>query len=273
MKFLLTLLILFAAIYAYRINVFLGLFITSLWLTYCICNFLPVLYQMKSHRFFGEGDYKNAKKMMSKAIAFKKNDDELKLQYSYIIMRLGEFEEAERYLNNLLCRKNLDKQVKGRAIINRCLCFYKCGNFDEAYPDATELFQSGFVNTALYAFIGFLKLEKNPNSKETMDFCLEAYDYADDDRDICDNLLMCYYNHGEYEKAKQISSDIIESNPKFVEAWYHAAQVDVKLNDYTSARQKLDKIPSCNRSSMTTIPEQDIRKLSDIVDKKLEVGM
>ena len=58
--------------------------------------------------------------------------------------------------------------------------------------------------------LGYFKILKEPMSDDTFNFCCEAYDYADDNRDICDNMLICYYNRGEYEKAKEISDIILE---------------------------------------------------------------
>ena len=194
---------------------------------------------------------------------------EAKMEYTYILMRTGDFVEAQQNMDRLLSYK-LEPQKRNLAILQRCMCYYKNNNLDEAYKDASELYDDGYRSIMLYGLLGYFKLLKAPKSKDTFDFCMEAYEYADDDRDICDNLLMCYYNNEEYSKAKEISDKIIEKTPKFVEAWYHAAQVDVALGNYKSAKEKLSNIPYCNRSNMTTIPEKDVDKLTNIVNNKLK---
>ena len=83
-------------------------------------------------------------------------------------------------------------------------------------------------------------------------------------------MLICYYNRGEYEKAKEISDKVVETSPKFVEAWYHAAQVACKLNDYEDALEKLEHIKECRRSFMTTISEEEIAKLRADIEAKIK---
>ena len=164
----------------------------------------------------------------------------------------------------------MEPKNRNLATIQRCMCYYKAGNLEEAYKDAQELYDDGYRSIMLYGLLGYFKILKAPIADETFEFCTEAYEYADDDRDICDNLLICYYNRGEYNKAKEISDAVLEKEPMFVEAWYHGAQIDIALGDYKSAREKLDRIPDCNRSPMTTIPEKDVEKLSKTVDEKLK---
>lgn len=238
---------------------------------YLIYKGIPAFYRVKSRSFFANGDYKSAQLMLEKAMRVGNSNDEISMEYSYILLRTGEFEKAEQTVNNILSKK-VTPQLRGRAVIQRCLCYHKNGNFDEAYNDASELYNEGYRSINLYALLGYFKLLKAPNSEKTYDFCAEAYDYADDDRDICDNMTLCYYNKGEYDKAKEISDAVLESNPKFIEAWYHAAQIDVAMKNYNSARKKLEKINDCNRSFMTTISEAEIDKLKEKIDKLSEVN-
>ena len=51
--------------------------------------------------------------------------------------------------------------------------------------------------------LGFFKLLRNDDLDETTKLCEEAYDYNSDDRDIKDNLSICYFRKGEYEKAEK----------------------------------------------------------------------
>lgn len=253
----------------FRIHWIWGIFTTLAVITYAVYRLLPALMQVRSRKYFMDGDYESAKKVLAKAVSIKSASDDVKMEYSYILMRTGDFKDAEEVVDKIL-RNPVDANLRGRAVIQRCLCYYKQDNLKEALEDATELFESGYRSMTLYGLLGYFKLLLNPNAPETFDFCKEAYEYASDDRDICDNLLICYYNKGEYERAKEISDAVLENNPKFVEAWYHAAQIDCKLGDYKSAKEKLDKIPDCNRSYMTTVSEEDVEKLINDVNSKLE---
>ena len=262
MKWIYFILVAAALILAYRYSWVLGIAVSIVLVLYGIYYYLPQIYRVKGRQYFNEGNYHAAKRMFKKAVDTGHAKGDIRMEYSYILLRTGDIDEAEQVVNNMLCYK-IKPEYRGRAIIQRCMCYYKKGNLDEAIEDGMELFNEGYRSIMLYGMLGFFKILKDPMSQDTFDFCLEAYDYADDDRDIRDNLLICYYNRGEYEKAKEISDKVLEKNPKFVEAWYHGAQVDYKLGNYEDALKKLDKTAECNRSFMTTIPELDIMKLRE----------
>ena len=236
---------------------------------YLISIIIPFTYKFKSRKALANGDFVNARLYYKKALKCSKYNFKTQMEYVYIIMRTGDFEEALNAMNRLLSYK-MEPKNRNLATVQRCMCYYKTGNLEEAYKDAQELYDDGYRSIMLYGLLGYFKILKAPLADETFEFCTEAYEYADDDRDICDNLLICYYNRGEYNKAKEISDAVLEKEPMFVEAWYHGAQIDIALGDYKSAREKLDRIPDCNRSPMTTIPEKDVEKLSKTVDEKLK---
>lgn len=255
-------------IFAYRFSWILGIVVTLLMAAYMVYKYLPDIYRARGRKFFSEGNYGAAKRMFKKAVDTGHAKGDIRMEYSYILLRTGDVEEAEQVVNNMLAYK-INPKYKGRAIIQRCMCYYKRGNLQEAIDDAMELYNDGYRSIMLYGMIGYFKILQAPMSDDTFNFCKEAYDYADDDRDICDNLLICYYNRGNYEKAKELSDKVLEKKPKFVEAWYHAAQIDDKLGLYEDALEKLEHIKDCNRSYMTTIPELDVIKLRESIKAKL----
>ncbi len=236
---------------------------------YLISIIIPFSYKYRSRKALANGNFVNAKRYYQKALKCSKFNFKTQMEYVYIILRTGDFKEALDVMNKLLSYK-MEPKNRNLATIQRCMCYYKTGNLENAYKDAQEMYDDGYRSIMLYGLLGYFKILKEPLSDETFKFCREAYEYADDDRDICDNLLICYYNRGEYEKAKEISDAVLDKAPKFVEAWYHGAQIDVALGDCKSAREKLDKLPDCNRSPMTTIPEEDVEYLSNMVDEKLK---
>lgn len=271
MTFILVILAFVIIIFSFRIHLLVGIAATVVFLCMGIYNFLPTIYKLKSRKYLYNGEYIKAKSVLQKSAEKPTARAELKMEYAYVLMRAGEFEDAERMYNNILASK-IDKSLRMRAVVQRSLCYYKIGNFDEAYSDVCELYESGYKSMNLYALLGYLKIVKAPKSQETYDFCAEAYDYADDERDICDNMIICLYNRGEYYQAKEISDKVLNDNPKFVEAWYHGAQIDVALGDYESAKDKIEQIDYCNRSSMTTVSEQEILNLKNEINIKFGVN-
>lgn len=269
MKWMSAILVFGALFFSYRFHWAAGVIVTLLLIAYGIYHYLPTIYSVQGRKCFAAADYAGAKAKLKKAIDTGHANGNIKMEYSYILLRTGDIEEAEQVVNSLLCYKSLKPEFRGRAIIQRCMCYYKRGNFDEALSDAQELFDDGYRSIMLYGMLGYFKIVKDPMSSETFDFCMEAYEYADDDRDICDNMLICYYNRGEYEKALEISDKVLEKNPKFVEAWYHGAQIDFKLGKYEDALEKINKTEECNRSFMTTISVEEVDKLREEIKAQL----
>lgn len=271
MKFIFFILICIALFFVYRYSVVLGIILSVVIVLYAVYHYLPYIYRYKGRKAFNEGNYSEAASMFKKAVDTGRANIDTRMEYSYVLLRTGEVEEAEAIVNNML-RYKMKPSYKGRAVIQRCMCYYKRGNIDEAIEDGMELFNDGYKSIMLYGMLGFFKTLKDPLSKDTLDFCLEAYDYADDDRDICDNLLICYYNRGEYDKAKELSDKVLEKAPKFIEAWYHGAQIDNKLGRYADALEKLEKIGECHRSFMTTISEEEVEALTEEVKSRLSAA-
>lgn len=254
----------------FKTNVFLGIALMAALIAYGIYKFIPSYYRLQGKKCFHMADFAGAEKMYKKAVDTGRGSYKIRLEYSYMLLRTGRFEEAQQQVSYVLSHK-LTPAERNNAVLRRCMCYYKLGNLEEAISDAQELYDEGYKSMALYALLGYFKIITAPSSEETFEFCLEAYDYADDDRDICDNMLICYYNRGEYEKAKEISDKVIEKAPRFVEAWYHAAQIDYKMDKYEDALEKLDKINDCIRSEMTTISEEEIEQLRNDIELKLKV--
>ena len=79
----------------------------------------------------------------------------------------------------------------------------KQGRLDEAIEDAQSMMNEGYRNSSVYGMLGYFKIARNDDLDETTKLCEEAYDYNSDDRDIKDNLSICYFRKGEYEKAEK----------------------------------------------------------------------
>ena len=141
------------------------------------------------------------------------------------------------------------------------MVYYKQGRLDEAIEDAQSMMNEGYRNSSIYGMLGYFKLLRNDYLDETTKLCEEAYDYNSDDRDIKDNLSICYFRKGEYEKAEKISDELVGAAPNFVEGFYHGIQIAMKLNKYDKAAEYAEKLKECKRSGMTTVTEEEVNKL------------
>ncbi|MCC8169101.1 MAG: tetratricopeptide repeat protein [Oscillospiraceae bacterium] len=254
---------------AYKFNVLLGAALTLAAVAFGIYSLIPSFYVLKANKAYQAGDFEEAKRQYKKAYDTNRAKLDTKVSYAYILLRTNEADEAERVLDKIIRTKGVKPEQKKKAKQQRCMVYYKQGRLDEALEEAYEIFDNGnYKNTTLYGMIGFFKYLRD-DPEDALEFCLEAYEYNSDDRDIMDNLSLCYYKLGQYDKAKEISDKIISANPQFVEAYYHGAQIAVKCGEYKTAEEYLDKIPGCRWSSMTTVTHEEVDNLIKEVREKL----
>lgn len=254
---------------AYKFNILLGIGITVILAALGIYTLIPVFYEIKANKAYQAGDFEESKKWYQKAYNTNHAKINTKVSYAYILMRTGDVDEAENVLDKIIRTKGVKPEQKKNAKQQRCMVYYKQGRFDEALEEAYEIFDNGnYKTTTLYGMLGYFKY-LNDDPEEALRFCLEAYEYNSDDRDIMDNLSLCYYKLGEYEKAKEISDKIISGNPQFVEAYYHGAQIAVKCGNYSIAKEYIDKIPGCRWSNMTTVTHEEVDNLTKEIQEKL----
>ena len=261
-----------AVAFAYKLNVILGIIVSLGIFAYAAYSYIPTFWAVKAQKAFVAGDFKAAKRLYKKAIDTNRAKVQIKISYAYTLMRTGDFDEAERILDNIIRVRAMKKEeYRYNAKQQRCMVYYKQGRLDEALEEAYEMFNSGYKNTQLYGMIGYFRLKKGDNIDDVTRFCEEAYEYNSDDRDIMDNLSLCYYEKGEYEKAEELSDKIIADAPKFVEAYYHGAQIAVKRGEYKKAKELLSHVDDCRWSNMTTVSREEIADLEKQIDRKLRL--
>lgn len=256
--------------FAFKASVLIGLIATLAILLYGVYTYIPAYWALKAQKAFADADFQGAKKYYKKSLATNRAKTQVRLNCAYALMRTGDYDEAEEILDEIVRTKVLKKEeMRYAAKQARCMVYYKQGRMEEAMADGMELYNDGYRNTNVYGMLGYFKLIMNDDIDEATAFCEEAYEYNSDDRDIMDNLSLCYYQKGEYEKAAELSDKILEEAPKFVEAYYHGAQIAVKLGNYKKAKELLTHTDDCRWSTMTTVSHEDIDGLNRMIDRHL----
>ncbi|MDO5396778.1 MAG: hypothetical protein Q4G33_02510 [bacterium] len=237
-----------------------GAILLVLVIMYAVYAYIPTYWASKGNMCFNAGDFEGAVENYKKCMRHRPKVNH-RINYAYMLMRTGDFDEAEKVLDFILRFKSVKPNLRNEAKRNRCMVYYKQGRLDEAIEDAKSMFNDGYKTSQLYAMLGYFMILKNPSAPETYDFCKEAYEYDDDGRDIMDNMVIAMYHKGEYAEAKKISDKSIRENPKSVEAYFHGAQVEAKLGNIDTAKKYLDKLPECHWSNMTTVSQEDVDRL------------
>ena len=226
-------------------------------LIFAVYKLTPTFLKHFALRALADGQNDKAVSLYRAASRIFGGNKQYQIEYSLVLMRLGEFKEAEKNLNGIILDRKLPQKEKINAKTYRAMAYYKQGRTAEALEDMTELFETA-KTTVVYGMLGFLK---QLSGKAELDFCKEAYDYNSDDRDICDNLLVAYIRTGDFKEADKIAADLREKYPQFVEAFYHSAVLELKKGNGGLAKEYLDKTAECRRSMLTTVSEEDIENL------------
>lgn len=215
---------------------------------------LPIVYAAKAGKAYAENNIAKAVEYYKVAAASGKTEH--KLNYALMLMRSGDFRTAEAVFNGIVLDGAVPANDKLRAKLYRCMLYEKTDRLDDALEDAEEAFER-MKNTAAYGVLGHLRQKKGGAE---LDFCLEAYDYNSDDRDICDNLVIAYVRSGELEKAKELASEIREKFPTFLEGFYRSAVIADMMGDKAAAKKFLDETENCSRNLLTTVSEEEIEQ-------------
>lgn len=257
-----------AVFFAFNINVWAGVALVAVIIGAGIYYYIPRYYAAKGNQAYYAGDDEKAYQLYKKSYETGRSTVNIKASYAYVLMRTGREDEAEKVLDPIIRVKSLDPKKRNMAKQQRCMVYYRQGRLDEAIEEVQALFDDGYINSNVYGMLGFFKLLRGDDLNETLKICEAAYEYNKDNRDILDNLAMCYYRLKRYEDAERISNELLEKSDSFVEGCYHGAQIAVALGKYGRAEEILEKLPECKRSAMTTVSEEQIEELKREIESK-----
>lgn len=261
MNFLYVLIAGAAVFFAFQINIWLGIGVIALIIGFGIYHFIPSFYVSKANQAFEAGNEELAYEWYKKAYDTGRTNVQMKSSYAYILLRTGRQDEAEKVLDPIIRVKGLDAKKRNLAKQQRCMVYYRQGRLDEAIAEAEELYESDYKTSNIYGMLGYFKLLRGDDINEVLKICEEGYEYNKENRDILDNLAMCYYRVGRYEDAERISDELWEVTDTFIEGCYHGAQIALAMGKYDKAADYIKKTAECKRTKMTTISEEEIETL------------
>ncbi|MBQ7573655.1 MAG: hypothetical protein IJT23_05295 [Clostridia bacterium] len=271
MGFLTYLLMAVIIAFAFKSGVVYGIIASAMVLAYIIYNTIPRLQAIKAQRAFSDGDFDAVKRYGEKS--YKRMNFNQRMSYAYMLIKMDESEKALDILNAYIRLRSLEPKNKFIAKRQRAFAYYKLGRYEEALRDGMDCYEAGYTTKTLYALMGMIMLVLNKDLEKTTKFCEEAYDYDENDRDIQDNVSICYYLQGDYEMAEEINGYVREENPEFLEGYYHGAQIATKQGDYKKAQELLSNIDKCNRTGMTTVSEDAVntlkKEVDDLINKRI----
>lgn len=175
--------------------------------------------------------------------------------YAYYLLREGEVEKSEKIYNTLL-RQNLKPELRLKIRSDLAVLLMKTDRIDAAIEELEEI-TLNYTNTTTYGTLGYLYILKN-NRRKAEEYNKEAYAYNSDDPVILDNLIQLYVKLGNYDQAKVYADKLIDKKPYFIEAYYDAAYVYMKLHDLEKAKEIFEQGKDCRITFMSTLKEEEL---------------
>lgn len=246
---------------AFRINIIFGVLFTAVAGGFAYFKLRPRLAAGKADAAYSMGDKDGAVEYYKKAASLAKNSPDILCGYALMLLRCERPSEALEQINLLLSSLNLPLNVKLQAKQIRAMINYKLKNFDDAYEEASDVYESGVTTSAMRGLLGMLMLSSEKDDSKTLAFCEESFDYDTDNRDILDNYLLILTKTKHYDRAKEISDLLLNSTSDFPEAYLHSAQLFSALGDKQTALELLSKADECKFSYMSTVTPDDFNVL------------
>lgn len=250
-----------AVYFAFRINIIFGALFTAAAAVYAYFKYRPRFAAGKADAAYSMGDTEGAVEYYKKAVSMAKNSPDILCGYALMLLRCGHPEEALEQMNMLLSSLNLPLNIKLQAKQIRAMINYRLKSFDDAYEEATDVYESGITTSAMRGLLGMLMLASEKDDGKTLSFCEECFDYDADNRDILDNYLLILTKTGSLGRAKEISDMLLKNTSDFPEAFFHSAQLFIAMGDKEKALELLDKADSCKFSCMSTVTKDDFDAL------------
>ena len=224
-----------------------------------------LLTQFASQAYYVNGDTEKGERLYKMAYKTGLMTDACKIAYSSFCLRENQFEKGRRLLNEIINSKRANAEDKVNAKHNLAVLMWKEGNLEEAI-ELLEVVHKERTATNTYGTLGVLYLEKvkkSENYSEVLDFMLEAYDYNDGDKTIADNLGELFSLMGEYEKAKDVYSKLLEKEYITPMPYYNYGLVLKKLGDTEGARENFEKALTCRFTSVLTVTKEMVQEQLD----------
>ncbi|NMA95553.1 MAG: tetratricopeptide repeat protein [Clostridiales bacterium] len=203
----------------------------------------------KAERFYEKGMKKGMKRANHR------------LAYGVLLLNKGEFQKARDIFSSVLTDFSQKEKQRTMAKLNLSLAYWKLGELDIAIEMLEEV-QLKYSTAKVYGALGYMLIESGDLDR-ALEYNLEAFDYADDDPVILDNLAQTYYRLNLMDQAKEyfLKAEDIKSDQ--VDTLYYLGLIYKEEGNIDLAREKLSAALDCDITPMNTITREEIQKIFD----------
>lgn len=189
------------------------------------------------------------------------------IQYGYLLLRSGNYEQAEQVFEQVLLMDQLTEENKLQTEMMLGLVAWKKGDLDGAIQTYERLHQQG-ENTVVYANLGFLYLLRD-KPEEVLPFLKKAYAYHDTNHVIIDNLAECYFRLGDYEQAETLLQKALRLPRPIAEIYYHYGVLLQQKGEKEQAISYFERAVKMDLNALSGLDRQEIQQRIDQLEQEL----
>ncbi len=262
MNIILAIAVIYLIYCAFTVNLFVGIAALIAIFAYGYFKWFSSFCVTKARSVYRK-DPEKALKWFERAEKHKMNIGQMQI-YAYYLLREGKVEKSEEIYKKLLSA-GLKPELRLKVRSDYAVLLLKTGRIDEAIAELEEI-TVHFTNTTTYGTLGYLYLLKD-SVRKAVNYNKDAYDYNSDDPVILDNLTQLYIKLSDYNEAKKYADEMLAKKPYFVEAYYDAAYVYMKLGDISRAKELIEDAKCCRITFMSTVKEEELDAFEENLNK------
>ena len=213
-------------------------------------------------RKYAKGDTETALKLYEEAIDMGLNDPRYILNYSVLLLRIGEYQKSRELLVQHQKNPMLTGETRKQLHMNYAVCMFKLGDAEKAVrvlESQHNIEPSGLI----YQTLGYLYVATG-NKDKAVPYNLEALEYDDEDSITLDNLAQAYYLiQQDKETAKKYFLKALEQKPGQIDTLYFLAQYDIEDGNKQAAAEKLKKALEGRFSPLNYATKEMVQKQLD----------
>lgn len=215
-----------------------------------------------SQAYFVKGDKEKAYNLYQSAYKSGLMTPGGKVSFGAFCLYTGNFDRCRRLLTSVVNSSRSAATDRANAQHYLAILTWREGDLDGAIDQMKTVHKEN-TSTGTYGTLGAFYVEKSKRDgcyHTYLDFLLEAYDYNDTDKTICDNLGEIYLYLGEYIKAEEMYIKLFKTAQTSPVPHFHYALVQKNLGKTQEAKANLEKALACNFARSLTVSRDMVKE-------------
>lgn len=221
---------------------------------------LSKIYSYIAIKYYVKGNLKKARKYYKKAYEVKVKEPPIVASYAYLLILLGEYDQAEQVLQVLESIKPVGKAATSLMLCNAVLIWKRDKNLIAALAHVESMDET-MRNQWYYNVYAKLCIFSG-NIGKAKEAALKGYEYLESNPVAVENLLIVHCINEEYDKALSAANKLISSNKKFrassQDAYFYSALAYEKNGDKEMAKKLYIKTLQYENTTMTYADKQKV---------------